>query len=262
MIGIQRFLHPASLVALSMLFSDPRLLHVFRGRRRCALRSRPVSAFSQSRRKFLTQGHRWQIFGALILIFMVDVIVSVVARMLASRVGADAGLIGADTDRLIASFIVQAVFLAFIAVVAAVFHRQARVAKDGADIASAFDRTGRPTKPRAARPPQLRGWIPAVNSYNLPIAGWLGWCGLGSSPTSPHQDWTGAASPPQRSPGRVMSRRRSFPRVRRTLDRLESIPRIKFTSGQLLRRKGMSSGLAVNQAARNVKGPRVGGAFF
>jgi hypothetical protein len=48
---------------------------------------------------------------------MVDVIVSVVARMLASRVGADAGLIGADTDRLIASFIVQAVFLAFIAVV-------------------------------------------------------------------------------------------------------------------------------------------------
>jgi hypothetical protein len=59
--------------------------------------------------------------------------------MVASRIGADAGLIGADTERLIAVYIVQAVFLAFIAVVAAVFYHQLRVAKDGADIASVFD---------------------------------------------------------------------------------------------------------------------------
>ena len=46
-----------------------------------------------------------------------DLIVNVMARMVATRIGAHAGLVGADTERLIASYLVQAVFLAFIAVV-------------------------------------------------------------------------------------------------------------------------------------------------
>jgi len=94
---------------------------------------------SLSRSRFLTRGHRWQIFRAFTLIFVCNLIVSLMARMIATRIGADAGLVGADTERLIASYLVQAVFLAFIAVVAAVLYRQLRVAKGGSDIASVFD---------------------------------------------------------------------------------------------------------------------------
>jgi len=94
---------------------------------------------SLSRSKFLTKGHRWQIFCAFTLIFVCDLIVNVIARMVATRIGAHAGLVGADTERLIASYLVQAVFLAFIAVVAAVLYRQLRIAKGGSDIASVFD---------------------------------------------------------------------------------------------------------------------------
>ena len=89
--------------------------------------------------RFLTRGHRWQIFRAVTLIFVCDLIVGFMARMIATRIGADAGLVGADTERLIAFCLVQAVFLAFIAVVAAVLDRQLRVAKGGSDIASVFD---------------------------------------------------------------------------------------------------------------------------
>jgi hypothetical protein len=94
---------------------------------------------SLSRSRFLTKGHRWQIFGAFTVIFVIDVIVSVMARLVASRIGADADLVGADTGRLIASYIVQAVFLGFVAVVAAVFYHQLRIVKDGGLIASVFD---------------------------------------------------------------------------------------------------------------------------
>jgi hypothetical protein len=94
---------------------------------------------SLSRGRFLTKGYRWQIFGAFVLIVIVDVFISVMARMVVTQIGTDAGLIGGDVERLVASYIVQTAFLAFVAVVAAVFYQQLRVAKGGSDVASVFD---------------------------------------------------------------------------------------------------------------------------
>jgi hypothetical protein len=101
---------------------------------------------SLSRSRFLTKGHRWQIFGAVILIFVVYIIVSFVAESVAARTGAGGeGLTVVGPIRAVFvafNAIVAAVFVAFNAVVAAVFYYQLRVAKDGVDpakIASVFD---------------------------------------------------------------------------------------------------------------------------
>jgi hypothetical protein len=95
---------------------------------------------SLSRSKFLTKGHSWQIFGAFMLIFVADAIVGVTAGMVAGLIAADRGQVGAYLEGLIASFIVQAIFLAFSAVVATVFYHQLRLAKEGGtEIVSVFD---------------------------------------------------------------------------------------------------------------------------
>jgi hypothetical protein len=87
---------------------------------------------SLSRSRFLTRGHRWQIFGTYILISIIEAIVGeIVAR-----------ITGDPTGPAIVSCGVQAVFGAFMAVIAAVFYCQLRVAKEGVDlakIASVFD---------------------------------------------------------------------------------------------------------------------------
>jgi hypothetical protein len=89
---------------------------------------------SLSRSRSLTRGHRWQIFGALILILIIGGIVGGIAGSIADF----AGPVGST----IVSYGAQAVFGAFSSVVAAVFYYQLRVAKDGIDlakIASVFD---------------------------------------------------------------------------------------------------------------------------
>jgi hypothetical protein len=89
---------------------------------------------SLSRSRFLTKGHRWQIFGAFILIFVLALIVVAVAAGAVVMMGA-----GGAT---IVTYGVQGVFGAFGSVMAAVFYYQLRVAKEGIDlakIASVFD---------------------------------------------------------------------------------------------------------------------------
>jgi len=129
---------PRYLLGLFLLFLTLGYCICFAAAPVCMAEQSGVGA-SLSRSRFLTKGYRWQIFGAFTLIVVVDVIVSVVARMAASRIGTDAGLIVADTERLIASYIVQTVFLAFAAVVAAVLYHQLRAGKTGANIAGVFD---------------------------------------------------------------------------------------------------------------------------
>jgi hypothetical protein len=100
---------------------------------------------SLSRSRSLTKGYRWQIFGTFILILGLDAIVSILVRELivssAARtvlnwMRAHTGHLIAEHDVLIVgSWIVQAVFMAFLSVVAAVFYYELRVAKDGVGIA-------------------------------------------------------------------------------------------------------------------------------
>jgi hypothetical protein len=97
---------------------------------------------SLSRSRFLTKGHRWQIFGALALIVIVEAIASFAITM--SVIFLIGLPVGATTLSVvqIASFAISAIFRAFNAVVAGVFYYQLRVAKDGVDlakIASVFD---------------------------------------------------------------------------------------------------------------------------
>src|SRR5262249_45238879 len=99
----------------------------------CIAEQAGSGALALPRSGFLTKGHRWQIFGAFILFFGCDAIISDIAQTVMSWVDA------ADTERLIASYLVQVVFLSFNAVLAAVLYHQLRLAKDGADVASVFD---------------------------------------------------------------------------------------------------------------------------
>jgi hypothetical protein len=90
---------------------------------------------SLSRSRFLTKGHRWQIFGAFILIFVLALIVVAVAA------AAAVVMIGAGGATIV-TYGVQGLFGAFGSVLAAVFYYQLRVAKEGVDlakIASVFD---------------------------------------------------------------------------------------------------------------------------
>lgn len=99
---------------------------------------------SLSRSRYLTKGHRLQIFGAAALIFVLWLIVNV--AITSATAGAVIALGAQATTALravqIVSFVAQAFFGAFNAVLVGVFYYQLRVAKDGVDIdkiASVFD---------------------------------------------------------------------------------------------------------------------------
>jgi len=99
---------------------------------------------SLSRTRYLTKGHRLQIFGAVALIFILWVILNFAITSVSASAAIALG--GPATTALravqIVSFVVQALFGAFNAVLVGVFYYQLRVAKDGVDIdkiASVFD---------------------------------------------------------------------------------------------------------------------------
>jgi hypothetical protein len=102
---------------------------------------------SLRRSRFLTKGHRWKIFGALLLIIVLGLIVvgAIAAGVMGG--GFSIGPSGAPTLRnagaaTIAQNAVAAVFGAFYAVLVAVFYYHLRVAKEGVDlakVASVFD---------------------------------------------------------------------------------------------------------------------------
>jgi uncharacterized membrane protein len=101
---------------------------------------------SLSRSRFLTKGHRWQVFGALILIFIIEAIVASaifgVIHLAVSYAGAAVVSAATSPAGHVLSIVVQAVFTAFNAVIASVFYYELRVAKEGIDlakIASVFD---------------------------------------------------------------------------------------------------------------------------
>jgi uncharacterized membrane protein len=90
---------------------------------------------SMTRSSFLTKGNRWRIFGIFALIFIASLVI-----------GAPVGFIAATTGGIrfaqVASFLIEALFGAFNAVVVGVLYYQLRVAREGADIekiASVFD---------------------------------------------------------------------------------------------------------------------------
>jgi hypothetical protein len=95
---------------------------------------------SLSRSRFLTKGHRLQIFGAAALIFIVWAIANIaITRALVALAGPVTTALRAVQ---IVSYVVQAFFGAFNAVLVGVFYYQLRVAKEGIDlakIASVFD---------------------------------------------------------------------------------------------------------------------------
>jgi hypothetical protein len=81
----------------------------------------------------LTKGHRWQIFGAVLLIGIVEAVANGVASGVLSLGGAAA--VATSPVLQVVSLILQTFFVAFNAVVAAVFYYQLRVAKEGIDLA-------------------------------------------------------------------------------------------------------------------------------
>ena len=92
---------------------------------------------SLRRSRFLTKGHRWKIFGALLLIIALGLIVFVV---IAGAVVSSGLMTGPGATML--QNAVAAVFGAFYAVLVAVFYYHLRVAKEGVDlakVASVFD---------------------------------------------------------------------------------------------------------------------------
>jgi hypothetical protein len=99
---------------------------------------------SLSRSRYLTKGHRLQIFGAAALIFILWLIVNVAITSATASAVSALGTSAATALRAvqIVSFVAQAVFGAFNAVLVGVFYYQLRVVKDGVDIdkiASVFD---------------------------------------------------------------------------------------------------------------------------
>jgi hypothetical protein len=92
-----------------------------------------------SRCRFLTNGHRWQIFGAISLVSIVDLsIVSIwrAGAVLLSPIGQGVGV-------LIMNYaVIEGIWYvlgAFNAVMAAVFYDRLRLSKDGVDVAKIFD---------------------------------------------------------------------------------------------------------------------------
>jgi hypothetical protein len=89
---------------------------------------------SMSRSALLTKGHRWQIFGVLILIWIVSAVITGVIELLGSGLGAIPGFILTQVWQVVAG--------AFGGVVSGVLYYHLRVAKEGVDInqiASVFD---------------------------------------------------------------------------------------------------------------------------
>jgi hypothetical protein len=83
---------------------------------------------SLRRSRFLTKGHRWQIFGAYILVTLVGSLIGVAVTFRAvSILGPSGATIFQDA--------MSTVFGAFYAVMAAVFYYHLRVAKEGIDLA-------------------------------------------------------------------------------------------------------------------------------
>jgi len=83
----------------------------------------------------LTRGHRWQIFGLVVL-------VAVVTEIATAGVGAAAGMMNNVALLNVAKFVVQVVVQSFGIVLTAVVYHDLRVAKEGVDIdtiASVFD---------------------------------------------------------------------------------------------------------------------------
>jgi hypothetical protein len=133
------FSEPSALIVLMMIFLALGYSIFFVAAPVCIVEQVGIRV-SLSRSRVLSKDHRLQIFGALILIVVADVTVGMMTSTMVRRIGVDAGLIAVDTVRFIASFFVQAVFVAFLAVVSAVSYHQLRVAKEGVDgIASVFD---------------------------------------------------------------------------------------------------------------------------
>jgi hypothetical protein len=89
---------------------------------------------SLSRSRFLTKGHRWQVFGLFLLMTIVAIISSLIARTIFASTG--------PSGSLIASQLFAAIVGAFNGVLLSVLYFQLRIAKEGVDIdkiASVFD---------------------------------------------------------------------------------------------------------------------------
>jgi len=92
------------------------------------------------RSRFLTKGHRWQIFGTIFLIRALYIAVNAEANVAALSMRGYTGRLIADYVMEIAvSWIVEAIFIAFLSVVAAVFYYELRVAKEGVGAAKIAD---------------------------------------------------------------------------------------------------------------------------
>jgi MFS family permease len=90
---------------------------------------------SMGRSADLTKGHRWKIFGLMLLLFLISAVAS-------SMIGAISAVVGGPILELIASVIWNGIWGAFYAVAAVVTYHDLRVAKEGVDIeqiASVFD---------------------------------------------------------------------------------------------------------------------------
>lgn len=89
---------------------------------------------SMSRSSFLTKGYRWQVFGTVVLIYVVGAIFAMALRAALASTGRTGVLISGEVVRTIVS--------AFGGIVAGVFYYQLRAAKEGIDldrIASVFE---------------------------------------------------------------------------------------------------------------------------
>jgi hypothetical protein len=89
---------------------------------------------SLSRSRFLTKGHRWQVFGLFLLMAIVAIIGDLIARTIFAPTG--------PSGSLIAGEVFAAIVGAFNGVLLSVLYFQLRIAKEGVDIdkiASVFD---------------------------------------------------------------------------------------------------------------------------
>jgi uncharacterized membrane protein len=90
---------------------------------------------SLKRSAALTKGHRWKIFGLILLLFIINIIVSQVIEMVVLSVGS-------DILSILGRLLWGALFGAYYAIAAVMTYHDLRVAKEGIDIeqiASVFD---------------------------------------------------------------------------------------------------------------------------